>query len=748
MSRYSLPVEGMTCASCVARVEKIVSKFDGVNNVSVNFATEKISFETQNPSIDIKEIADAVDKFGYKIKIDSTVKNVQDQDVVSGSTKEVLKEEKDDHYSELKKDFLVALFFTIPNFVVSMFMGAEWFKSFWPLNTTHTSNLLLIITTPVMFISGKRFFIIAWNNIKHYSTDMNTLVAVGTGSAYAYSVISTLFPEVIMSAGQTPHIYYETASVIITLILLGRLLEHRAKRKTGGAIKQLMGLRPKTATVIENGREVKIEINKLRVGQVVVVRPGEKIPADGIIESGSSAIDESMITGESISIEKTIGSEVIGGTINKTGSFNFVIKAVEKESVLGQIIKMVEEAQGSKAPIQRLVDKVAGIFVPAAILAALFTLIVWMIFVPQLGFSNALIHFVAVLIIACPCALGLATPTAITVGTGLGARKGVLIKNSESLEITKKINRVVFDKTGTVTEGNPTVTDVFNNSTSVDELLKITGSVENKSEHPIANAIVDYVRSKGIELADVESFNSITGLGVTAILSGDMIAVGNKKIMKEFSITTDIFEKESDWLTGESKTTIFVAKNGELIGVIAVADPIKKTSAAAVKELKRMGIEVTMITGDNSQTAKAIAQQAGIENFIPEVMPEDKANKVKEYQNKGEVIAMVGDGINDAPALAQADIGIAIGTGTDVAIETAGITLVKGDLQGVVRAINLSRKTLSTIKQNLFWAFIYNTVAIPLAAIGLLNPMVAALAMAFSSVSVVTNSLRLKSANI
>ena len=733
----------MTCAACVARVEKIINKFDGVENVAVNLATEKVTFETKRDDLNLDEIGKVVEEYGYKLRVENLHDRSERLEVRSQNSDEV-SNTKDEHYSKLKSDFLVALVFTLPVFIISMLWDFNWFRDAWWLTTSQTHKLLLILTTPIMFISGKRFFIIAWNNVKHFSAEMNTLIAIGTAAAYSYSLIGTLFPELIISAGKTPHVYYETAGVIITLILFGRLLEHRAKRKTTGAIKELIGLRPKTANVIENGKEVEVIIDELRFDQIVIVRPGEKIPADGIIVSGASSLDESMLTGESIPVEKTVGDKVIGGTINKTGSFNFKITALNEKSVLGQIIQMVEDAQGSKAPIQKLADKVASVFVPAVIVVSIITIIGWMFVAPELGFSNALIHFVAVLIIACPCALGLATPTAIMVGTGLGAKNGVLIKNGESLEIANKVTRVVFDKTGTITEGKPTVTDVIVNNFEESKLLQLVASVESKSEHPLADALVKFVSLKHIDVMNVEKFESLTGKGLTGIVDGDMVAIGNQKLMTEFSVKIDVLENDYVLLSSEGKTVVFAACNGALIGLLAIADPIKLTSKNAIQRLVKSGIKVTMLTGDNKQTAGAIAKQAGIDEFVAEVLPEDKSNAIKTYQQNGEVVAMVGDGINDAPALAQADIGIAIGTGTDVAIETAGITLVKGDLAGVERAINLSHKTIRTIKQNLFWAFIYNTIGIPLAAFGLLNPMLAALAMAFSSVSVVSNSLRLK----
>ena len=650
MAKYNLPVEGMTCASCVARVEKIVGKFEGVKNVAVNFASEKLAFETENDEVSPEEIAKAVDEYGYKIDLNELENGSKGLNTESSqSADHRVDSKKDEHYEILKKDFLVAVIFTLPVFLISMLMDFTWFSELWFLNTPQTQKLLLILITPVMFISGKRFFVIGWNNVKHFTAEMNTLVAIGTAAAYGYSVVTTLFPEAVTSAGVTPHVYFETAGVIITLILMGRLLEHRAKRKTSGAIKELMGLRPKTARVLQDGKEIEISIDELRLHQIVVARPGEKIPADGVIESGSSSVDESMITGESIPVDKSEKDNVIGGTINKTGSFNFRITALNEKSMLGQIIQMVEDAQGSKAPIQQLGDKVSSIFTPAVIGAALITFIGWMIVAPELGFSNALVHFVAVLIVACPCALGLATPTAIMVGTGLGARHGILVKNGESLEIANKVTRVIFDKTGTITEGKPAVTDVVLNLFDKSELIKLAAAVESKSEHPLANAIVEYAKSGTIDFPEAESFNSATGQGITAIVNGDAVVLGNKKIMSEYSINTEPLINNYKRLSNHGKTVVFVASNGALIGLIAVADTIKKDSADAIKRLSDRGIIVTMLTGDNKQTAEAIASQAGISDFVSEVMPEDKARIVKEYQDKGEIVAMVGDGINDAP---------------------------------------------------------------------------------------------------
>ncbi len=492
MKKYSLPVEGMTCASCVARVEKVVGKLDGIKNVSVNFATEKVDFEIENENFDLTEVSKAVEDYGYKVV-------VQNKEEETGTGVEPVLVDKDEHYNKLKKDLMLAFILTLPVFIISMLMDYQWFQDFWHINRDYTNKILLILTTPIMFIPGKRFFVVAWNNLKHFSAEMNTLVAIGTGAAFGYSLVSTLFPELISSTGETPHVYFETAGVIITLILLGRWMEDRAKRKTGGAIKKLLELKPKTATVIKNGEEEKVKISDLQIKDVVVVRPGEKIPADGKIINGFSTVDESMLTGESIPVEKSKDAKVIGGTINKNGSFEFTITALGDNSVLGQIIRLVEEAQGSKAPIQKLADKIAGVFVPIVVVLALITFFGWLFLSPENAFNIALINFVAVLIIACPCALGLATPTAIMVGTGLGANSGILIKNGESLEQAHKINTIILDKTGTITEGKPTVTDIIPNGISEEELLTIAGSVENKSEHPIAEAVVEFVKQRKIE---------------------------------------------------------------------------------------------------------------------------------------------------------------------------------------------------------------------------------------------------------
>ncbi|MCU7494383.1 MAG: copper-translocating P-type ATPase [Ignavibacteria bacterium] len=737
--KFSLPVEGMTCASCVARVEKAIGKVEGVKNVAVNFATEKASFEMDPSKADLSKISQIVEDAGYKLKLPEKTTEAE--------------EEKEDNqfYKALTKDLLFALILTLPVFLISMSMEFSWFHRLFPASVNHEklmdyiNKVLLILTTPIVFISGKRFFTIFWNNLKHFAADMNSLVAIGTGTAYLYSLVATLFPEVIASSGRTPHVYYDSTAVIITLILTGRWLENRAKQKTGSAIKKLLELKPKTAFVVRNNEEVKLKIDELALKDIVIVRPGEKIPADGIITDGLSTVDESMITGEAIPVEKSRGQKVIGGTINKNGSFRFEITALGRQSILGQIIKYVEEAQGSKAPIQKLADKIASVFVPAVVAIALLTFIAWIIFGGAGAFNLALINFVAVLIIACPCALGLATPTAIMVGTGLGAGNGILIKNGESLEHAHKINVIVLDKTGTITEGKPSVTDILSDGITEEELLIIASSVESRSEHPLAQAVVEFAKSKGLRPEDPESFKNLPGHGIQAVTGGRAVLIGNEKLMQNYALKPDKFAADFDRLSSEGKTIIFVAIDGSLKGLLAIEDPIKSTSEEAIKKLKSMNIKVVMLTGDNRKTAAAIARRIGVDEFSAEILPEDKAREVAKYQENGSLVSMVGDGINDAPALAQSDVGIAMGSGTDVAIETADITLLKSDLVGVAGSILLSRRTIKTIRQNLFWAFIYNVLGIPLAALGLLNPMFAALAMSFSSVSVVTNSLRLRS---
>lgn len=613
----------------------------------------------------------------------------------------------------------------------------------------YTSYLLFVLTTPVIFKSGKRFFIIAWKNLKHFSSDMNTLVAVGTGSAYLYSAAVTFLPEIFgMESHQTLHqVYYDTSAVIITLILFGRYLEAKSKSKTSEAIKKLIGLKPKTANVIRDGNEVTLKIDELKINDLVIVRPGERIPADGFIVNGFSTVDESMITGESIPVEKKEGDKVIGGTINLSGSFNFRVSAIGKNSILGQIIKLVEEAQSSKAPIQNLADKIASVFVPIVILIAFLTFAGWIL--SGSTFSTALIHFVAVLIIACPCALGLATPTALIVGTGIGADNGILIKNAQSLELTHKITDLVLDKTGTITEGKPKVDEIiFLKDSNKEFNLRLIASAEDKSEHPLAKAIRDYANENKISLIEPDSFRYFPGFGVEANFGEDKVVIGTEDLMKRNGVDFSQFSDLINNLFSVSKILVFVAINQNPAAIISISDPIKKNSVQAIEKIKSLGINVMMITGDNLETAQSIAEKTGIEKYFARVLPEEKAKVIKQLKGENKIVAMVGDGINDAPALAEADVSIAMSGGTDIAMETADITLMKNDLMDVYRAIKLSHLTIKAIKQNLFWAFIYNVIGIPLAAFGILNPMIAAAAMSLSSVSVVTNSLRIRRKNL
>ena len=737
LQKISAPVSGMTCASCVARVEKSIGKIDGVEQVAVNLATEKATFEIDESRASLFQIGKAVEDAGYKIDFSAYERD---------KSKTVTKNQSEtahEYYKELKKEFFIAAILTVPIFIISMGMMWENFHSVFAFSNDVINKILFILTIPVVFISGKRFYKIFINNIKHRTADMNSLVAIGTGSAFIYSTIKTLFPEIFHNSSISSHTYFETTAVIITLILMGRLLESKAKSKTSLAIRKLIELKPQTVIIKRDSDEHEIPLDELSVGDVVIIKPGTKIPADGKIIKGFSTVDESMITGESMPVEKNIDSKVIGGTINQTGSFEFEVSAIGDNSILGQIIKLVEEAQGTKAPIQKLADKIAAVFVPVIILIAAITFFGW-IFFSSAGFSIALLNFVAVLIIACPCALGLATPTAIIVGTGKGAQNGILIRNAESLELAHKIDTIVFDKTGTITTGKLKVTSVYTNLIDEKELLTFTGSLEQNSEHPIARAIVSYGKDKGIQYENINLFESLTGFGLKGLVRGKEILIGNKSLMENYSININMFASLINEISEIGKTLVFVAIENELKGLLILEDEIKNNSAEVISKLKKMNLKTVLLTGDNYQAAKVISQKAGFDDYKAEVLPEHKLKIISDFQNNGKIVAMVGDGINDAPALVQSNVGIAMGTGTDVAIESGDIVLMSGDLNGVPNAIKLSRLTLATIKQNLFWAFVYNIVGVPLAALGLLNPMIAALAMSFSSVSVITNSLRLK----
>lgn len=736
----TLPIEGMTCASCVLRVEKALKKIDGVQEAVVNLATEQAQVKIDPTKVDFNKLKEAVERVGYSV-IEAGEEKIEIENVIE--------KEREKQFKELTNDLKLAVLFTVPVFVVSMLMMYQAFQNSIGNYINFVPIFLFILTTPVVFKSGIRFFRIAWNNLKHFSSDMNTLVAVGTGSAYLYSTVVTFAPQLVGLEKHSAHleIYFDTTAVIITLILFGRWLEAKSKSKTSSAIKKLIGLKPKTANVIKNGEEVSIKIDELKINDVVIVRPGEKIPADGFIISGFSTVDESMISGESIPVEKKEGDKVIGGTINLSGSFNFRVSAVGSKSILGQIIRLVEEAQSSKAPIQNLADKIASIFVPIVILIGILTFLLWLI--GGSTFSTALIHFVAVLIIACPCALGLATPTALIVGTGIGADHGILIKNAQSLELTHKMTDIVLDKTGTITEGKPEVDEIiFVDDSNKEVDLKLIASSENKSEHPIAKAVVNYGKSNNIQLIDPDKFVYEVGSGVQAYFGEDVCLIGDETLMTRNKINFSNYKALVDELTSKGKIVVYVSINSKPVALISISDPIKKNSADAIKKIKSLGINVMMITGDNEETAKTIASKAGIDKYFSRVLPDEKANVIKQLKGEKKIVGMVGDGINDAPALAQADISIAMSSGTDVAMETADIILMKNDLMDVYKAIRLSHLTINAIKQNLFWAFIYNVIGIPLAAIGVLNPIIAAASMSLSSVSVVTNSLRIRKKNL
>ena len=713
----TLLIEGMTCSACSSRVEKQLNKLEGVESAFVNLSTNKATVKYKSGVLTEEELLDVVEKAGYKGEIE--VERNLDRE----------KERREKEIKSLKTSFIISAILSIPLFTAMFFHMAG-------IDTILTNGWFqFLLATPVQFIIGYRFYNGAYKSLRGGGANMDVLVSMGTSAAYFYSVYNVF-------AGVHEY-YFEASAVIITLILLGKTFEAVAKGKTSEAIKKLMGLQPKTARVIKDGEEFDLPLEELEIGDIIIVRPGEKVPVDGIIVEGNSSLDESMITGESIPVDKTIDDKVIGATINKFGSFKFRATNIGKDTVLAQIIKLVEDAQGSKAPVQRLADRISGIFVPVVVLIASVTFIGFYLYTKD--FSVGLINAVAVLVIACPCALGLATPTAIMVGTGKGAENGILIKSGEHLERAHEMDTIIFDKTGTITKGQPGVTDILSfNNLEEKEILRISASVEKSSEHPLGQAIVIRAQEDMLMIKEPDSFMAIPGKGLQANLEGKEILIGNRKLMKENNIEIQDREKDLRKLEGQGKTAMLLAIDGVLEAIVAVADEIKGTSIAAIKELQDMGLEVYMITGDNEITARAIGKQVGIDHVLAEVLPEHKAENVKRLKEMGKHVGMVGDGINDAPALAEADVGFAIGTGTDVAMEAADITLMSGNLQGVVTAIRLSHRTMKTIKQNLFWAFFYNSIGIPFAALGFLNPMVAGAAMAFSSVSVVTNSLRLK----
>ena len=728
-----LGIRGMHCASCTGKVERALYATPGVVSASVSLASEDALIEYHADQTDPAALRTVITAVGFEA--------AQREDGHDDADQQYQQAE----LAELKIKLLVSAVLTLGIMLGSMLR----------LPLLSHPLVLLLLTTPIQFWVGWQFYQGAWASARHGMSDMNTLIAVGTSAAYGYSLMAVLAPGLFGAIGQAPQVYFETAAMIITLILLGRFLEARAKGRAADAIQRLLELQPNTARVVRDGREMEIPVTHVRVGDTIAVRPGEKISVDGRIISGVSAVDEAMLTGESMPVDKQPGDSVVGATLNKTGAFTFQATRVGKETTLAQIVHLVRQAQSSKAPIQRLADTIASYFVPAVISIAMLTFGAWMLFGPEPALSFAIMNFVAVLIIACPCALGLATPTAIMVGTGRGAEQGVLIKSGDALERMHAVTTVVFDKTGTLTTGQPEVTSVLAVSGSEAELLRLAASVEQKSEHPLGQAIVRYAQSQELSLIEVETFQATPGQGVMASVGEKTVLIGNRRFCQEHSINLSQLETAAESLAQSGKTPMFMAVNGRAVGLIAVADVLKAEALNALARIRQLGLNPVMLTGDNRRTAEAIAQQAGIAQVVAEVLPEDKAAEIARLQANGQVVGMVGDGINDAPALVQADVGIALGTGTDVAIDAADITLIRGDLQGVVTAIRLSRRTMQVIRQNLFWAFFYNAAGIPIAAGVLypffqlvLNPMVAALAMALSSVSVITNSLRLRAARI
>ncbi len=746
LARWHLRVEGVTCPSCVPRIERAVAGVGGVHGATVNLATGDLTVEYSPRRTDLAEVSAAVRSEGFEI---APVRPSR-----SAGGRDAQRDEYAAEYRSLIRKFVFAAVVSVAVLVLSY----PWVFGLGALLPRGSGALRLVwgalgvLTLPVLFYSASHIYRGAWSAFSHRSADMNTLISVGITAAWVYSTVAVLVPSIFPSP-ELAEVFYDVTAVVTALVVLGQALEIRARGRSSEAIKKLIGLQAKTARVVRDGREADIPVEEVVVGDVVLVRPGEKVPVDGEIVEGSSAVDESMVTGESLPAEKHRGDPVIGATLNRTGTFKFRATKVGKDTVLSQIIRMVEDAQGSKAPIQRLVDVVSGYFTPAVMILALLGFMVWYTFGPEPAVVYSLIVFVTVLIIACPCALGLATPTSLMVGIGKGAENGILIRSGQALETAQRLDAIILDKTGTITKGEPSVTDIVvaDGAGEEDSILRLAASVERGSEHPLGEAIVRKAQERGLELLDPEAFAALPGRGVEARVDGRRVVLGNQRLMEERSYDVRALAAETERLAGEGKTPMFVVVEGVAAGIVAVADTVKEDSVRAIARLKAMGLEVAMLTGDNERTARAIARQVGVDRVLAEVLPDQKAEMVRGLQAEGKRVAMVGDGINDAPALAQADIGIAMGTGTDVAIEAAGITLVKGSLRGVVTAIELSRATMRNIKQNLFGAFVYNTLGLPVAAgvlypaFGiLLSPILAGAAMAFSSVTVVSNANRLR----
>lgn len=734
--KKNFPVTGLSCASCAVSVESMLKAQKGVLNATVNYANSSASIEFIPGSASMTGLKSAIQSIGYDLLIEDEGHNLQE-------------EQQHIHYKNLKNNTIRASILALPVVLIAMFL----------MDLPYANWIMLVLATPVVGWFGRSFFVNAFNQAKHGSANMDTLVALSTGISYLFSAFNTLFPTIWHNQGMHPPVYFEASAVVIAFILLGKVLEERAKSNTSSAIKKLIGLQPKTVSVVQSdGAEIEIAISQVKKNDQILVKPGDKIPVDGEIISGSSFVDESTITGESLPVEKGKGAKVYTGTLNQKGSFIIAAQKVGGETVLAQIIKMVQEAQGSKPPVQKLVDRIAGIFVPVVMGIAILTFVIWMIFGGENALTHALLAMVSVLVIACPCALGLATPTAIMVGIGKGAENGILIKDAESLELAHKINAIVLDKTGTISEGKPVVANIEWSIpvTEQPELKQLLFAIESLSEHPLADAVVTSLNVKSKQRITPDHFESITGKGVKAEYNGETILVGNNKMMADYHVKVieSLETKITQW-EQEANTVVFFAVNTKLIAIIAITDKIKESSAKAIAELQYQGIEVYMLTGDNAQTAKAVAAKVGLKNYKAEVMPADKAEFVKELQQQGKIVAMVGDGINDSQALAQADVSIAMGKGSDIAMDVAKMTIISSDLMLISKAIRLSKLTVTSIRQNLFWAFIYNLIGIPIAAgvlypIGgfMLNPMIAGAAMALSSVSVVSNSLRLKTKNL